>query len=244
MKAKIKWFFIRFLAGVLALLNTVPSLLVILNPLLFIMFLPVGVYAILSWPWIILKDIPDPLHPGESLYWLTYAIKFDEENIIFPSLFRWGIVDLLLSIAGLIVFLVSFTLWLMNIRRGGDLITSGIYGFVRHPQYLGITLLTLGIAIRSLRPISLIAWIILLFGYLVLASLEERSLLETYGQKYEEYSKRTAFIIPFLKISTPQWLSARKPYRYILFIMACFLLIMTVMALMRNMVFSLRSITH
>jgi len=152
LKAKIKWFFIKFSAGVLALLNTVPSLLVILNPLFFIMFLPVGVYAILSWPWIILKDIPDLLHPGESLYWLTYAIKFDEENIIFPSLFRWGIVDLLLSIAGLIVFLVSFILWLMNIKRGGDLITNGIYGFVRHPQYLGITLLTLGITIRSLRP--------------------------------------------------------------------------------------------
>ena len=241
---KAKWFFIRFSAGMLALLNAAPSLLVIMNPFFFIMFLPVGLYAILFWPWIILKDIPDPLHPGESLYWLTYAIKFDGENIIFPSLFRWGIVDLLLSITGLVIFLVSFTFWLINLRGGGGLITRGIYGFVRHPQYLGIILLTLGITVRSLRPISLIAWITLFFGYLILASLEEKSLIETYAWRYEEYSKRTAFIIPLLKFNVPQWLSARKPYRYVLFMIAWFLSTIIIMVLMRNMVFSLKGIAY
>lgn len=241
MKVKIGWFLRRISEFILALINVTPSLTVIMNPLFFIMFLPVGAYAILAWPWTILKDLSDPFHPGESLYWLTYAIKIEEENILFPSLFRWGIIDLTLLTIGLVIFLVSFIFWLINLKRGGGLITNGIYRFVRHPQYLGIILFTLGITIRSLRPISLIAWITLLTGYLILASLEEKSLLEIYGQKYNEYSKRTAFIIPYLKFNIPEWLSVRKPYRYMIFIIAWVILVITIITNMREIVFALRS---
>jgi len=196
-RLKAKWFFIRFSAGMLALLNAAPSLLVIMNPFFFIMFLPVGLYAILFWPWIILKDIPDPLHPGESLYWLTYAIKFDGENIIFPSLFRWGIVDLLLSITGLVIFLVSFTLWLINLREGGGLITRGIYGFVRHPQYFGIILWTLGFAIIGWRLVNYMMWVFLSYSYVLLAENEEIDLVKAYGSRYESYRESVPSMIPF-----------------------------------------------
>ncbi|MEM2342162.1 MAG: methyltransferase [Candidatus Bathyarchaeia archaeon] len=244
MKIKTGWFIRRILECILALINITPSLTVIINPLFFIMFFPLGAYAILSWPWIILKDLSDPFHPGESLYWLTYAIKIDGENIFFPSLFRWGIIDLTLLTIGLIIFLASFIFWLMNLKRGGGLITSGIYRFVRHPQYLGIILFTLGITIRSLRPISLIAWVTLLIGYLILASLEERSLLEIYGQKYSEYSKRTAFIIPYLKFNTPKWLSVGKPYRYMILMIVWVILVIAIITSMRGIVFALRSIAY
>lgn len=227
---------------ILALANITPSITVILNPFLFIMFIPVGVYAILTWPWIILKDIPDPLRPGESLYWLTYAIMFDGENTFFPALNRWGLIDLFLLISGSIIFLASFIFWILNLRGGGGLITSGIYRFVRHPQYLGIILLSLGLTIRSLRPISFIAWITLLIGYLILASLEERSLFKAYGPRYKEYSKRTAFIVPFLRFNVPEWLSVKKPYRYMLFIALWFISVMIILVYMRNMVFALRGL--
>lgn len=243
MRVEIGWLLRRLSACLLALANLIPQVVVIINPLLFVMFLPAGLYAILSWHWIALKDIPDPFHPGESLYWLTYAIKVDEENPLFPSLFRWGIIDSLLLIIGSAIFLAAFASWLINLRGDRKLLTSGIYGFVRHPQYLGITLLSLGVTIRSLRPLSFIAWITLLFGYLVLASLEERNLIRIYGQRYEEYSRRVAFIIPYLKFSIPEWLSPRRPYRYLLFGVAWIVLTMAVVAGMRDMVFALRGIT-
>lgn len=243
LKSNVKRFFRRIIEFLLALINIAPSLTVIINPLFFIMFLPVGAYAVLAWPWTILKDLPDPFHPGESLYWLTYAIKIDEENVFLPSLFRWGIIDLSLLVAGSSLFLTAFTSWLMRLRRGGDLITGGVYGVVRHPQYLGIILLTLGITIRALRPASLIAWIALLVGYLILASLEEKHLLETYGEKYGEYSKRTAFIVPYIKLNVPSWLSPRKPYRYMLLIAVWVLSTTAIVIGMRNIVFALRSIS-
>jgi len=228
------------MASLLALLNVMPSATVIINPLFFVMFLPFGVYAILSWPWSILKYMSDPFHRGESLYWLTYAIKTDG-NFLLPSLFRWGIIDLSLLTSGSAIFIIAFITWLTNLKRNGNLLTRGIYKIVRHPQYLGIILLTLGLSIRSLRPISLIAWITLLFGYLTLASLEEASLLKIYGSRYEEYSERTAFLIPFLKLKVPEWLSVRKPYRYILFMVVYLLMTAIIIASMRNMVFALRS---
>lgn len=243
MRAEIGWLLRRLSAFILALVNLIPQVAVIVNPLLFIMFLPVGLYAILSWHWVALKDIPDPFHPGESLYWLTYAIKVDE-NPLFPSLFRWGIIDSLLLAIGSAIFLAAFISWLINLRGNRELLTGGIYGFVRHPQYLGVILLSLGLTIRSLRPISFIAWITLLFGYLVLASLEERNLIKIYGQRYEEYSRRVAFIIPCLKFSVPGWLSPRKPYRYLLFGVAWATLTIAVVAGMRNMVFALRGIAY
>lgn len=217
-----------------------PSATVIVNPLFFIMFLPFGIYAILSWPWFILKYMPDPFHKNESLYWLTYAIKIDG-NFLLPSLFRWGVMDLFLLISGSAIFVIAFAIWLINLRKNGGLLTYGIYKIVRHPQYLGIILLTLGLSVRSLRPISIVAWVTLLFGYLILASLEEANLLKIYGSKYEEYSRRTAFLVPFLKLRIPNWLSVRKPYRYLLFIIIYLFAILAIIASTRNMVFALRS---
>ena len=80
-----------------------------------------------------------------------------------------------------------------------------------------------------------------MFGYLILASLEEKSLLKIYGSKYEEYSRRTAFLIPLLKLKFPEWLSVRKPYRYLLFMTLYFIVIAIIIASARNIVFALRS---
>lgn len=244
MKKAINSVFKGILAGVLTLLNVIPSISVIFNPLFFIMFLPFGVYAFLSWPWLILKDIPDPFHPGESLYWLTYAIKVEEDNLLLPSLFRWGVLDFSLLVIGSAIFLIAFFSWLANLKRAGGLLTSGIYKVSRHPQYFGIILLTLGVSLRTLRPISLIAWITLLFCYLILASLEERVLFKTYGDRYKEYSKSTAFMIPLLKLKVPELLSPKKPLRYMLFAAFYFLLVAAILAGMRNMVFALRNIAY
>ncbi|MEM2273068.1 MAG: methyltransferase [Candidatus Bathyarchaeia archaeon] len=244
MKDKIGYFSRRIIECILALIDVVPSLIVTFNPLLFVMFIPVGVYAILTWPWTLLKDIPDPFHSGESLYWLTYAIILDRDNILFPTLFRWGLIDLFLLASGLAIFLISFISWMINLRKDGGLITSGAYRFSRHPQYLGIILLSLGITIRSLRPISLIAWITLLIGYLILASLEERNLFKVYGQKYEEYARQTAFLIPHLRFNFPKWLSAEKPYRYILLMLVWVILVISVVISTRNIVVALRSLAY
>jgi len=227
----------RFLGGILALFDIIPSITVILNPLLFIMFFPLGVYAVLTWPWAFLKDIQDPFHPGESLYWLTYIIQTGD-NILLPSLHRWGILDTAFLITGSAIFISAFATWLMNLKKG--LMTSRLYRAVRHPQYLGLILATLGVSIRSLRPMSIIAWLTLTLGYLTLASLEERDLLEAHGETYRKYTKETPFLIPFLRVKMPQALSSKNPYRYMMLLALYLLSVSIIMITMRSLAMSLR----
>lgn len=206
----------RILAGILAFFNVVPSLIVSFVPSLFIMFFPIGTYAVLTWPWTVLKDIPDPFHPGESLHWLTYTLKLN--GAVSVSFEFWtGLISLSLIVVGSAVFLSSFKTWLLNFKKGG-LITHGLYRIVRHPQYFGIILLTLGFSMGLLRPVSFIAWLTLTFGYLTLASLEERNMLKNRKAEYEEYANKTPFMMPFLRFELPCFLSPKLPYRYILFL--------------------------
>lgn len=86
------------------------------------------------------------------------------------------------------------------------------------------------------------AWLALLTGYLILTNLEEKHLFEVYGEKYEEYSRRTAFIIPYLNLNVPKWLSPREPYRYLILISMWLPLTVAMMIGMRGLVFALRSV--
>jgi len=84
------------------------------------------------------------------------------------------------------------------------LITSGPYRCVRHPIYLGLTLVASGEALAfSSWPAS----IIVLFGIVPTfawrARAEETVLSRTFGVRYARYSSRTPMIIPYRRCSRP-----------------------------------------
>ena len=92
------------------------------------------------------------------------------------------------------------------------LVTSGPYGLVRHPQYLGIILATLGLTswsvwilnntygIGFLSPSQTIGvWFIELLVYILLALIEELFLSRNYGRIFSDYKSQVPFLIPFLK---------------------------------------------
>jgi len=224
-------------ALILAAFHAVPSLTVILNPLLYVMFFPIGIYAFLTWPWPLLKDTPDPFNPSQSLYWLTYMYYTHLEGSLLPSLFRWGVIDLALVVGGTAVFLLAFITWLRS-HRG--LITNGIYRHVRHPQYLGFILAALGLSIRTLRPVSLLAWLTLVSGYVALASYEERGLIKRHGEVYLNYMGKAPFLLPFFKVRLPSTLSPDRAHRYVLLTVVYVAASLIVTAVSRNYVVALR----
>lgn len=77
-----------------------------------------------------------------------------------------------------------------------ELVTEGVYSYVRHPQYSGIFLITIAFFIQwpSLTP--LIMWPILIFAYYGLAKKEEKELEKQFGQEFLEYRKRIPAFIP------------------------------------------------
>jgi protein-S-isoprenylcysteine O-methyltransferase Ste14 len=81
-------------------------------------------------------------------------------------------------------------------RRKGKLLREGIYGVVRHPRYLSALVSLVGIALLS-NYIGLYIFVLLLFpiGHLTMA-LEERELVERFGDAYRQYQREVPRLIP------------------------------------------------
>ena len=97
------------------------------------------------------------------------------------------------AFTGFVFFLISFVQFL---RRKTKIVTTGLYSVVRHPQYVGIIILTLGITLIGFFQIQVwIAWFIEVLGYILLAFFEERHLLKEYGEEYLQYRQKVPFMI-------------------------------------------------
>ena len=86
----------------------------------------------------------------------------------------------------------------------GELVTSGIYAYIRHPQYTGFMLVTLGMMFDWATLPLLIMWPILMVIYYRLARREERDMELEFGRAYLDYKARTGMFLPRLfRRSTP-----------------------------------------
>ncbi|MHA3964837.1 MAG: methyltransferase family protein [Candidatus Thorarchaeota archaeon SMTZ1-45] len=119
---------------------------------------------------------------------------------------------LLMVLIGVLVLLVGSIILLASrfqighyggakiaIEKDHHLITDGMYRHVRNPQYLGFLLLFAG---YSFSFGSLIVTIVTVIGlFAVFRSrmlLEEKILLETFGEEYAEYMNRTWRLLPHI----------------------------------------------
>ncbi|MFZ3214128.1 MAG: isoprenylcysteine carboxylmethyltransferase family protein [Terriglobales bacterium] len=87
---------------------------------------------------------------------------------------------------------------LVAIQPGHTLVTSGVYGVIRHPSYLGLLIMLLGwaLAFRSVAGVLLTA---LLIPPLIARIRAEETLLQAqFGSEYDAYRARTSRLIPRL----------------------------------------------
>lgn len=81
----------------------------------------------------------------------------------------------------------------------GELVTTGIYAHVRHPQYSGLFLVTIGMLIQWPTLITLVMWPILTYAYYRLALREEREVEAKFGEEYARYKANVPAFIPKFK---------------------------------------------
>ncbi len=79
-----------------------------------------------------------------------------------------------------------------------DIVSQGLYRYVRHPIYFGYCLTMIGLLIMNARLDHLILTVCALLLSLYRARIEEKKLLLN-SEVYREYAQRTPFIIPSLK---------------------------------------------
>ena len=83
-------------------------------------------------------------------------------------------------------------------KGNGQLVTTGIYRYIRHPQYTGLLLLSLGMLAEWVTLPLLILFPVMVILYVRLARREEKDMLHEFGTAYELYMKRTKRFIPFV----------------------------------------------
>jgi len=179
----------KLVAAALLVFHAIPTSACIANPLIG-MIAPIGVEWLLLSPW-------SPFY----WFWETRWLVFNMISI--PNFYGINpnpILGWTLFAVGFIIFLVAFIQFFT--KRKEEFVTTGLYSKVRHPQYLGIILATLGFTFTSERPMAWIAWLNLTFLYLLLAKSEEKILRKKYGEEIQSYMEQVPFTIP---LSSPSF---------------------------------------
>ena len=78
------------------------------------------------------------------------------------------------------------------------LAATGIYSYIRHPQYLGFILVMFGFLLQWPTLLTLAMFPVLVFMYLRLARIEERETLAEFGAEYQRYMRQVPGFIPRL----------------------------------------------
>jgi protein-S-isoprenylcysteine O-methyltransferase Ste14 len=110
-------------------------------------------------------------------------------------------------ILGLVVLIIASTTFNLKEFLGFEnsmektqtqLVTKGIYKFMRHPLYTGTILLLSGYFLYA-PTLSVLIFLILTFIYIEIGSrLEEKKLLIEFGNEYAEYCKVVKRYFPFI----------------------------------------------
>lgn len=140
---------------------------------------------------------------------IVYFIVYDFINWFWRiSLLDIDIVKIIAMIIMCIGFLLNFTFTrsvgksikeAVNSEEKPQLITTGIYHYIRHPAYTAIILSYIGTFLIIPNVFMLI---FLLGGIFVIyehSREEEKSLMKIYGEEYERYKKRVGRFLPKIK---------------------------------------------
>jgi len=124
----------------------------------------------------------------ENLYLLSV------NNIFGLALFVVGLTTALVAV---IILRRSYSSTLV-IREDHQLITHGIYRFTRHPIYLGIIMVCIGVPVYASSLYGLLTMSALIPVFLIRIRIEERMLIDEFGDAYWMYRESTSKLIPFI----------------------------------------------
>jgi len=91
--------------------------------------------------------------------------------------------------------------WMRIHKAPADkLVTEGVYDHVRHPQYSGLFLVTVGFLIQWPSLTILVMWPLLTYAYYKLAKREEKELEKQFGDEFSKYKRRVPAFVPRSKV--------------------------------------------
>ncbi len=85
-----------------------------------------------------------------------------------------------------------------HIKGKGQIVSSGIYKYIRHPQYAGLLLIAFGMLLGWATLPTLLMYPIIVILYVRLTKKEEKDMINEFGEEYISYMHKTKKFIPFI----------------------------------------------
>lgn len=179
---------------------------------------PIVLYAVSALEMIIMispaaayfYSVYTPLFHGLEQFnataWLPQFFLPHLAHTQWPLFRALSILGALLTLVGLVAFLVCAVQLYYGKFVRKSLVSGGLYGRVRHPQYLCLAVAGAGLLLLWPRFFILATYLVMLGLYYALARHEEEVVRKRYGQPAEEYMARVPMFNPFRRIApTAKW---------------------------------------
>jgi protein-S-isoprenylcysteine O-methyltransferase Ste14 len=133
---------------------------------------------------------------------LAFLLSENKITLLPDWLFYPGVLLMVLGLlvrqGAIIVLGRSFT-QTISVQKNQKVVDHGPYRYIRHPSYLGLFMIVIGIGV-ALQTWGGILVIIVLFGLAVgyRIHIEEKFLVLELGDEYIKYMKKTKRLIPFI----------------------------------------------
>ena len=87
---------------------------------------------------------------------------------------------------------------LVGIEKTTELVTTGLYKYIRHPFYSSLLFLAWGIVFKRIVWYEIMFGVVTTIFLIITARKEEVENIEFFGEKYQEYMKHTKMFIPYV----------------------------------------------
>ena len=172
----------RLLQLIFAVYAYIPIFIGILAPMVFL--IPIFYLTGIVW-----------INPG---IWLSayYLVNPDESFLLL------GLELLIFGVGSALIIMALFQL-AKGKKQGEKIVQEGIYRYIRHPQHLGLMIMTLPFALYipgvndlGIRMGDLVAWSCFIFLMIIYSDLEEIKLKKRLPTEFAMYQATTGFLFP------------------------------------------------
>ena len=121
-----------------------------------------------------------------------------------PAWIEWTLYGLLLAAFGFCWWARAHLgrLWsgFVTLKEDHRIVDTGPYGLVRHPIYTGVMGAAVATALVRASPAGLLGALLLIWGFAMVARIEERFLRDQLGaEAYDAYSRRVPMLVPLTR---------------------------------------------
>ena len=139
--------------------------------------------------------------PGAGLEFLG---AFTKRLWASPAWLEWTLYGLLLAAFGFCWWARAHLgrLWsgFVTLKEDHRIVDTGPYGLVRHPIYTGVMGAAVATALVRASPADLLGALLLIWGFAMVARIEERFLRDQLGaEAYDAYSRRVPMLVPLTR---------------------------------------------